>query len=57
MKRRRIGCLGGLAAALVLVAVFVWWFLFSEFMAVDRCLDAGGRWGDGGRCEFEPAPE
>ncbi len=57
MKRRRIGCLLGVGVALLLLAAFVWWFLFSEFMAVDRCLDAGGRWGDGGPCEYEPRPE
>lgn len=51
MKRRRIGCLVALVVALLLFAVFVWWFLFSEFMAIDRCLDAGGRWADGGYCE------
>ncbi|MFN3932551.1 MAG: hypothetical protein ACK4JY_12455 [Brevundimonas sp.] len=51
MKRRRIGCLISFGVALILGAVFIWWFFFSEFMAIDRCLDAGGRWADGGYCE------
>ena len=50
MKRRRWGCLIGLGVAALLVAVLLWWFLFSEFMAVDRCLDAGGVWADAGYC-------
>ena len=57
MRRRRIGCLVGGGVALLLVAALVWWFMFSEFMAIDRCLDSGGRWGEGGSCEFEPTPE
>lgn len=51
MKRRRTGRFLGLGAALLLGAAFVWWFFFSEFMAIDRCLDAGGRWADGRHCE------
>lgn len=51
MKRRRIGRLIGFGVALLLGVAFVWWFFFSEFMAIDRCLDAGGRWADGGYCE------
>lgn len=57
MRRRRIGCLVGVGVALLLLAAFVWWFMFSEFMAIDRCLDSGGRWGDVGSCEFEPPPQ
>ena len=57
MKRRRAGCLVGLGVVLLLGAAFVWWFLFSEFMAIDRCLDAGGRWADGGPCQYELRPE
>lgn len=57
MKRRRIGGLIGFGAALLLGVAFVWWFFFSEFMAIDRCLDAGGRWAEDGPCQFEPAPE
>lgn len=33
------------------LAVLVWWFFNSEFMAIDRCLDSGGRWAEGGYCE------
>lgn len=51
VKRRRIGRLIGFGVALLLGVAFVWWFFFSEFMAIDRCLDAGGRWADGGYCE------
>lgn len=57
MKRKRIGCLISVVIALLMMCAFIWWFLFSEFMAIDRCLDAGGRWGEGGPCEFEPRPE
>lgn len=53
VKHRRVGCLIGLSVALLLVIAFVWWFLFSEFMTIDRCLDAGGRWADGGYCDGE----
>lgn len=55
MKRRRIGCLIAVALALLMMGTLIWWFLFSEFMVIDRCLDAGGRWG--GPCEFESRPE
>jgi hypothetical protein len=57
VKHRRIGCLISLGVMLVLGVAFVWWFFFSEFMAIDRCLDSGGRWGDDGSCQFETAPE
>ena len=57
MKRRRIGCLIGFGSALLLGGAFVWWFSFSEFMAIDRCLDAGGRWADAGHCEGARAGE
>ncbi|MBW8305248.1 MAG: hypothetical protein K0M78_15325 [Brevundimonas sp.] len=57
MKRRRIGRLIGFGGALLLGVAFVGWFFFSEFMAIDRCLDAGGRWGDGGYCEGARAGE
>lgn len=36
----------------LLLAIAIWWFFNSEFMAVDSCLDAGGRWSDSGVCEF-----
>lgn len=49
--RRRGGCLFGVAAALVFGAAFIWWFFFSESARLDDCLDAGGRWSDGGYCE------
>jgi hypothetical protein len=49
--RRRAARLIGIATALVLGAAFVWWFFFSEFAKIDDCLDAGGRWADGGSCE------
>ena len=51
VKRRPAHRAIGLGVALILGAVFVWWYFFSEFMAIDRCLDAGGRWADGGYCE------
>ncbi len=51
MKRRPAHRAIGLGVALILGAVFVWWYFFSEYMAIDRCLDAGGRWADGGYCE------
>lgn len=51
VMRRRTGCLFGVAAALLLGAAFIWWFFFSEFAKMDDCLDAGGRWVDGGHCE------
>lgn len=51
MKRRSIGCLFGLGAALLPGDASVWWFFFSEFMAIDRCLDAGGPWANGRYCE------
>lgn len=57
MMRRRIGWLIVAAIVLVPIGAFIWWFLFSEFMAMDRCLDSGGRWGEGGSCEYEPRPE
>jgi len=57
VKRRRIGCLIGFGSALLLGGAFVWWFSFSEFMAIDRCLDAGGRWADAGHCEGARAGE
>lgn len=46
--RRRAGWLVGLGVALGVA--FVWWYLFSESAAIDSCLDAGGRWADGGYC-------
>lgn len=55
--KRRIGCLIGLGAALLVSVAFAWWFFFSGFMAIDRCLDAGGRWADGGYCEGARAGE
>lgn len=36
----------------LLFTLLIWWLLNSEFMAVDSCLDAGGRWGESGPCEF-----
>ncbi|MDZ4113370.1 MAG: hypothetical protein U1E18_27770 [Brevundimonas sp.] len=53
MKRRRIGCLSTAGFAMLLIAAFAWWVFFSEFMMIDRCLDSGGRWSEGGSCEFE----
>lgn len=38
---------------LIVVAALVWWLRTSEFIARDACLDSGGRWGKGGRCEYE----
>lgn len=38
---------------LIVVVALVWWVRTSEFVARDACLDSGGRWGEGGRCEFE----
>jgi len=38
---------------LIVVAALVWWVRASEFVAQDACLDSGGRWGEGGPCEFE----
>lgn len=38
---------------LIVGAALVWWVLASDFVARDACLDSGGRWGDGGTCEFE----
>jgi hypothetical protein len=38
--------------AILLLVIAAWWFFNSEIMAVDRCLDAGGRWGENGGCEF-----
>ncbi|WP_414977042.1 hypothetical protein [Brevundimonas sp.] len=54
MKRRRVGCVTGGSVALLVVIAFVGWFLCSDFMTLDRCLDAGGRWADGGYCDGEP---
>lgn len=48
---RRARVLIGLGVALALGAGFVWWYFFSESAAIDYCLDAGGRWADGGYCE------
>ena len=45
------GRLVGVVLALVLGATLIWWLFFSEFAKVDDCLDAGGRWADGGYCE------
>ena len=45
----------GWRIALVIAAVVFlsgWWLFNSEFMAIDSCLDAGGRWGESGACEF-----
>ncbi len=49
--KRRTGCVIGIVVALVLGAAFIWAFFFSESAIVDDCLDAGGRWADGGYCE------
>lgn len=43
-----------LAVALGLVTIsvaVVWWTRTSDFVARDSCLDAGGRWAEGGYCE------
>lgn len=56
-RRRRLIGFPALCILLLLTAAFVWWFLSSEFMAMDRCLDSGGRWDEGEQCQFEPAPE
>ena len=37
----------------VMVALALWWVGASEFVAHDACLDSGGRWEDGGSCQFE----
>lgn len=49
--RRRTG-LVAMSVIGLLFTLLIWWVFGSEFMAVDGCLDAGGRWGDGGSCEF-----
>lgn len=49
--RRAQGRPVGLVLLLILCATLIWWFFFSEFARVDDCLDAGGRWADGGYCE------
>lgn len=49
--RRRAGWLIGLGVALALGGAFVWWYFIRESAAIDYCLDAGGRWADGGYCE------
>ena len=40
-------------AVVGLVGLLVWCFFNSELMAVDSCLDAGGRWGEDKACQFE----
>lgn len=49
--RRAPGRPVGLVLLLILGATLIWWLFFSEFARVDDCLDAGGRWADGGYCE------
>lgn len=48
-RRLRLFVLG----FLIVVAALVWWVRTSEFVGRDACLDSGGRWGEGGHCEFE----
>lgn len=56
VKRRAVRFVA-LGLALSLGAALVWWYLFRESAAVDHCLDAGGRWADGGYCEGARAGE
>ena len=45
-------------AFLVLVTVGVFAIWFKGCLAVDRCLDSGGRYDhESGRCEYTPASE
>jgi hypothetical protein len=51
-RSRRLALFAALGLVMVAGALF-WWVGASEFIAKDSCLDSGGRWGDGGSCEFE----
>lgn len=55
-KAKRIAPLVALGI-LIAVAALVWWVRTSEFVAKDACLDSGGRWADGGPCQFEQPEE
>lgn len=42
---------------LIIAAALAWWVRTSEFVARDTCLDSGGRWDNGGPCEFQQQAE
>jgi hypothetical protein len=49
-RRARVAVLVAVVALAILVGV-----LFMRWLAIDRCLDAGGRWNYATRaCEFAP---
>ena len=53
MRKYRISLI-----VLILLAILLIWFWNSEWLAIDRCLDGGGRWDEAsGSCQFATGDE